>query len=223
MPRAKEDPEPSTDDTPSRLRRAAHVVVCEVGLAGASARAIAGRAQVNQALIFYHFHTVSELLEAASDDAIADSVDYYRSAFAEVGSVDEVVTVARAFMDRERRVGNVAFMAQILSGAQHDPVLARAARSAVTTWSRQVRDVLDRVLADSPVADLVDTEGLAHLVSAGFIGIELYDVADAAGAARAIDTLETIGGLVGILDDLGPVVRRALVARTRRRHHRTDG
>ena len=216
MPSPAPDASAPADSTPARLVRAAHEVVCEVGLAGTSARAIAQRAGVNQALIFYHFGTVSELLEAASDAAITASIDHYRAAFDGADSLDELVAVARSLQARERTIGNVTYMAQMLSGAQSDPVLARAARSAIVTWSTEVRRVLDRILGNGPLAGLVDPRGLAHLVSAGFIGIELYDIADPDGAAAAVDTLESIGRLVDVLDDLGPVARRALKARTDR-------
>jgi AcrR family transcriptional regulator len=216
MVRPKRETSASADDTRARLRRAAHEIVCELGLAGTSARAIANRAGVNQALIFYHFGTVSELLEVASAAAIASSIDHYRAAFDQVASLDGLVRVARSMQERERAIGNVTYMAQMLSGAQNDPVLARAARSAVATWSTEVQRVLDRVLRDGPVTGLVDVRGLAHLVSAGFIGIELYDVADPEGAARAVDTLAEIGRLVDVLDELGPVARRALEAKTNR-------
>jgi len=46
-------------DTRTRLMHAALLTVRENGLAAASARTIAARAQANQALIFYHFHTVT--------------------------------------------------------------------------------------------------------------------------------------------------------------------
>jgi len=206
----------SADETRSKLRAAAREVVCELGLAGASARIIAARADVNQALIFYHFKSVGELLEAASAEAIETSVEHYRSEFATVNSFDELVVVARRLQTRERAIGNVAFMAQMLSGATHDEVLARATRFAMGAWTREVQSVLDRVLATSPAKDLVDTAGLADLVCAGFIGIELYGSADPQGAERAIATLEVIGGLVDVLDDLGPVARRALRAKTKK-------
>lgn len=207
----------TAEGTKAKLRRAAREVVCERGLVGASARTIAGQAQVNQALIFYHFGSLSELLEAASAEAIQVSVEYYRAAFAQVATFDELVTVARELQERERAIGNVAFMAQMLSGATQDPVLARATRYAMDAWTAEVRTVLERVLANSPAGDLIDTAGLADLVCAGFIGIELYGSADQHGAERAVDTLEEIGRLVDVLAELGPVARRALRAKTRPR------
>lgn len=204
------------DQTRSRLRDAAFETVRDVGLSGASARAIATRAGVNQALVFYHFDTVSELLEAASDDAVDRAIASYREALDGVDDFDALTTIARDLHDREAQVGNVTFMAQILSGAHHDDVLARAARSAVDAWTAEVRRVVDRVLDGSVAADLFDTAGLASLVAAGFIGLELYGGVDDRGATRAIDTLAEVGHLVDLVNDLGPVARRALQVKLRR-------
>lgn len=211
-----EDAREPTGDARTRLMQAALAIVCEQGLAGASARTIAARAGAAQGLVFYHFHTVSELLEAASNHAVDHSVERYREAFADVTTLGGLLGVGRELHEHERRTGNVAFMAQMMSGAQHDPVLARAARYAMSAWTHEVSTVLDRALHDRPVADLVDVDGLAHLISAGFIGLELYDGVDEAGATDALATLDALGQLVDVLDDLGPIARRALRRRTTR-------
>jgi AcrR family transcriptional regulator len=197
-------------DTRSRLIGAALAILREEGLGAASARTIATRAEANQALVFYHFHTVNELLEAASDQAVDASVDHYRQALGEAESLSDLLGIARELHDRERRNGNIAVMAQLMAGAQHDPVLARASQHAMTVWTREITVVLDRLLASSPVADLLDTEGLAHVISAGFIGLELYDGVDTTGASRARDTLEGLAQLLDVVNQLGPVARRAL-------------
>jgi hypothetical protein len=44
----------------------------------------------------------------------------------------------------------------------------------------------------------------------------LYEGVDADGAGSAMATLEQLGVLVEVLDDLGPVARRAVRARLRR-------
>lgn len=203
-------------DTRTRLMQAALQTVREAGLSHASARTIATRAGANQALIFYHFHTVSELLEAASNNAVEDSVQRYRAAFATVGSLGDLLTVGRQLHEREREIGNVAFMAQMMSGAQHDPVLARATRYAMSTWIHEVHLALDHVLRGSAVAELVDTDGLAHLFAAGFIGLELYDDVDHAGASRALSTLEALAPLIETLNSIGPISRRVLRTATQR-------
>src|SRR5689334_3123535 len=200
-------------DTRSRLMRAALETLRGDGLASASARTIAARAGVNQALVFYHFHTVGELLEAASNGAVDESVAYYRDAFAGCRTLADLLGVGRALHDHERRNGNVALMAQLMAGARRDAVLARASRYAMSAWTVEIAVVLDRVLADSPVADLVDPGGLAQVIAAGFIGLELYDGVDPEAAGRALDTLGGLATLVDVVDGLGPVARRALRSR----------
>ena len=58
-----------------------------VGFAGASAREIARRADCNQALIFYHFGSVTDLLLAALDEVSARRLTAYS------GLLDSAVTL----------------------------------------------------------------------------------------------------------------------------------
>src|SRR5207245_9036321 len=105
---------------------------------------------------------------------------------------------------RERANGNVAMMGQLMSGARHDAMLARAARYAMTRWIGEIESVVQRVLRGSPLADLVDSAGIARAITASFIGLELYDGVDPDGAAHALTSLERLAVLVEVVDDLGP-------------------
>ena len=196
--------------TKARLMTAALDVVRDQGLAAASARTIATRAEVNQALIFYHFGTVTELIEAASNDAVLARVAHYREDFAAVSSLPGLLAIGRRVHEEERREGTIAIMAQLMAGAQHDPVLARATRHAIGLWTAQIREALDRVLSATPVGTLLDTEGLAQVISAAFIGIELQDGADPDGPSKAFATIEQLGDLITTLNDLGPLTQTAL-------------
>lgn len=196
--------------TRAKLLAAAADTVREQGAAAASARVIAARAGVNQALIFYHFGTVSDLLEAACCHAVDEAAGHYREQFARVTSLSGLLAIGRELHERERAIGNVAMMAQLMSGAGGDPALARAARYAMSVWAAEIEQVVDRVLRDSPLVEITDTAGIARAVSASFIGLQLYDGVDAAGAALALDSLERLAVLVEVVDDLGPIARRAL-------------
>jgi AcrR family transcriptional regulator len=207
--------------TRAKLLSAAAQTVRESGLAAASARAIAARAQVNQALVFYHFGTVSDLLEAACRQAVDDSAAHYRDQFAAVTSLTGLLAVGRELHERERSAGNVAMMAQFMSGAQHDPVLARAAHYAMSRWTTEIEEVVGRVLKDSPLAEIADISGLARALGAGFIGLELYEGVDAAGMRRALESLDQMALVVEVVNDLGPIARRALRSKLRSRKTRT--
>lgn len=202
--------------TKSKLLAAAAETLRVDGIGGLSARTIAARAKVNQALIFYHFGTVGELVDAACRQAVDDSAEFYHEQFAAVTSLTDLLTLGRELHERERASGNVAMMAQLMSGAQQDQTLAGAADYAMTRWNLEIELVVRRVLAGSSLAEITDPAGLARAISAGFIGLELYEGIDADGAELALDSLEHLGVLVEVMDDLGPVARRALRAKVRR-------
>ncbi|MCA0251842.1 MAG: TetR family transcriptional regulator [Actinobacteria bacterium] len=212
-----------TVDTKARLRTAALAVVRERGVGGASARAIAAAAEVNQALIFYHFGSVSELIEAASDEAVEARVRLYRDAFTGVDSLSDLLVVARQVHEQERQAGSMTVMAQIMAGAQSDPVLARAGRHALAAWTDEVDQVLRRVLAASPLGSLIDGAGLAHLVSAAFMGIELYHGADPESADLAFGTIERLNDVLSAIEGLGPASQRALRLAAAHVNKRTTG
>jgi AcrR family transcriptional regulator len=204
-------------DTKNRLLVAAAETLRDTGIAGLSARTIAARADVNQALIFYHFNTVAELVDAAVRASVDARVEFYRARFATVRSLTELLEAGRELHEREAELGNVAMMAQLMAGAQQDKMLAAAGRYAIDQWVTEIHTVLTRLLSGSPLAEVADANGLARAVSASFIGLELYDGVDRDGALAALDALQRLGVLVEVMDDLGPVAHRALRRRVRRK------
>lgn len=200
-----------------KLLAAAAESLVHDGLAGASARTIAARAQVNQALVFYHFNTVAELLEAAVRASVDAAVADYRDRLAEVTSVAGLLELARTLHAVEKQRGNVAQMAQVLAGAQRDETLARAAAYAIGRWRDEVETVVRRVFAGSPLQDVVDPGALAATVTAGFIGLQLCEGVDAEAADAALDLLDVLGALSAVIDDLGPVTHRLIRSRLRKR------
>jgi AcrR family transcriptional regulator len=203
-------------DTRRRLIDGAIQTLRDRGIAGTSARSIAAAAGVNQALVFYHFDSVDQLVDAACREGTAERVAEYRARFQAVASLRELLALGRELSAVERQAGNVAVLAQVLAGAQQDRRLASAARYALALWTTEIEAVLHRILAGSPVAELADSAGFASAVAASFIGIELYGGVDPDAAASALDTVQALSVLAELLDDLGPVARRALRTRLRR-------
>jgi AcrR family transcriptional regulator len=202
--------------TRDKLLAAAADALAADGVAAVSARSIAARAEVNQALIFYHFDSVADLLDQAVRRAVDAAVADYRERLQGVATLSELLALGDSLRATERDRGNVAQMAQVMAGAQRDAVLAGAARYAVEAWSVEVEAVVDRVLAASPLREVVDPAGLARAVTAGFIGLQLYEGVDPEGAAGALEALRVLGVLAQALDDVGPVATRLVRSRLRR-------
>jgi AcrR family transcriptional regulator len=203
-------------DTRQKLIDGAIDAIRTHGHAGASARAIAAAAGVNQALVFYHFGSVGDLLRTACLTTTRARVDPFVARLDGVADLRELLALGRELHTEERGHGNVTVLAQLLAGAQTDPALAEATAAALQLWIDPIERALTRLLAGSPVAEVIDTAGLARAISAGFVGLELYEGVDPAGARAALDALDRLAVLVEVMDDLGPVARRALRAKLRR-------
>ncbi len=203
-------------DTRTRLLEGALETLRTQGIAGASARAIATAAGANQALVFYHFGTVDDLLAAALRHGSEQRVAVYRARFASVTSLKELLDLGRSLHAEEREAGNLAVLAQMLAGSQMDDKLAPATAAGLGMWVTEIEEVLNRVLAGTPLAEFVDVAGLARATAAAFVGLELYEGVDKDGAERAFDSLEQLAGLVAVLEDMGPLVRRTVRARLRK-------
>ncbi len=200
-------------DTKQRLLEGALAAIREHGMAGVSARTIAAAAGVNQALIFYHYGSVDELLSTACNSATAGRVAAYSGRLAKVKSLRELLEVGRHLHDEERKLGNVMVLAQLLAGAQSDPKLAEPTARALQVWTDEIEATLSRLLATSPFSEVADVPGLARAVSAAFIGLELYEGVDRAGAQQALAALDQLAVLLEVVEDLGPIARRALRAK----------
>ncbi|MEU9989965.1 TetR/AcrR family transcriptional regulator [Streptomyces sp. NPDC048045] len=204
-------------ETKTKLLEGALRTLTEQGIAKTSARTVASAAGVNQALVFYHFGSVDELLAAACRYGAEQAVARYRTRLAAVGSLSELLAVGREIHEQERAGGHVALLGQLLAGAQTHAALGPAAAAGLDLWIAEIERVLRRVLPATPLGEFADPARLARAVAASFVGIELYEGVDEEGARAALDALGQLGALVAVLEELGPVAQRAVRQRLRRR------
>ncbi|MFI6037158.1 TetR/AcrR family transcriptional regulator [Streptomyces sp. NPDC051315] len=197
-------------ETRTRLLEGALRTLTEQGIAKTSARTVAATAGVNQALVFYHFGSVDELLAAACRYGAERTVARYRARFETVTSLSELLVLGREIHEQERAGGHVMLLGQLLAGAQTHEALGPATAAGLDLWIVEIEKVLRRVLAGTPFGEFTDPAGLARAVAASFVGMELYEGVDAAGATAALDALEQLGMLVSAVEELGPVAQRAV-------------
>ncbi|MGA4851394.1 TetR/AcrR family transcriptional regulator [Streptomyces sp. G5(2025)] len=203
-------------ETREKLLEGALRTLTEQGIAKTSARTIAAAAGVNQALVFYHFGSVDELLSAACRHGTEQRVARYRGRLASIGSLSELLSFGREMHEEEREAGHVAVLGQLLAGSQTQPRLAAATAAGLALWIEEIEKALTRVLGASPLGEFTDPVGLARAVAASFVGMELYEGVDPEGTERALAALERLSLLVTAVEDLGPLAQRAVRHRLRR-------
>ena len=145
----------------------------EEGFAGTTARAIAQRGGFNQALIFYHFGSVPNLLLEAFRRNSVEQVAKYRAAATEVSSLSDLVEIARRLHRDDLESGSVTVVTQLMAAAVSDPDLGRAILERFEEWIRLVEEALRRAVGSHPLAAVIPTREAAYAISALFLGIEL--------------------------------------------------
>ena len=162
-----------SSETKERIVRAAVRTLATDGFAGASARAIAGRGGFNQALIFYHFGTVNELLLAALDHTSALRMTAYREAIAAADDLEGLVAVAARVFREDLDSGHIKILAEMISGSSSAPELGPAIVERVEPWIAFTREQVERMAATSPLGPLLPADDVAFAIVALFLGLEL--------------------------------------------------
>jgi len=167
-------------DVPTRQRlvEAAIETLKQEGFAGASARAIAATAGVNQALVFYHFGTVNELLLAALDTTSERRMARYEEAVAGASGPAELIAAAREIYREDLAAGHLAVLGALMAGTSTVPELGPALTERIQPWIRFAAEHLGRMLSGSPLAGLVPADDAAFAIVALYLGMELLTALD---------------------------------------------
>jgi AcrR family transcriptional regulator len=198
-PRSGPDRGARSAETRVALVNAAVAALHEVGFAGASAREIAARAGCNQALVFYHFGSVTELLLAALDDVSARRLAAYTEMVDEAESLTDLIDSARTIFSEDLDAGHVTVLVEMIVGAQSTPGLGEQVSARLAPWREFAESAVVKGMQGSPIAFLLPSNEIAHGVVATFLGLELLAHLDQDRAA-ALALFDRAASLAGLLE-----------------------
>jgi AcrR family transcriptional regulator len=164
---------PGVANTRDRIVDAAISTLQERGFAGASARVIAQRGGFNQALIFYHFGTVNDLLLAALDETSRRRMERYRSAVQPETSLPQLMEQAAQIYREDLESGHIKVLAELIAGASAERSLGPEIVARIEPWVAFAEDAIGRVIKGSALEPLVPKEDVAFAVVALYLGVEL--------------------------------------------------
>jgi AcrR family transcriptional regulator len=187
-------------ETRGALVAAAIEALREVGFAGASAREIAGRAGCNQALVFYHFGSVTELLLAALDDISARRLAAYAEVLDRSASLTDLIDSARRIFTEDLDAGHVTVLVEMITGAQSAPGLGEQVAARLAPWRDFAESAVRKAVQGSPVELVLPAKELGHAVVAGFLGLELLASLDGdrTAALALFDRARLVAGLLDL-------------------------
>jgi len=192
-------------DMRARIVEAAIETLGEDGFAGTTARAIAARGDFNQALIFYYFGSVHALLLEAFHATSEQQVAKYAAAATQVGSLTDLVEIARRLHTEDIESGNVTVVTQLMAAAVSDDALGHAILDRFQGWIGIVETALHHALEGQPLAGMVPVREAAYAICAMFLGVELLT---RLGPERseAEPVFEMMGSIAQLIQNLLPAL-----------------
>jgi AcrR family transcriptional regulator len=179
----------------TRILDAAFDAVRTEGVARASARAIARNGAFNQALIFYHFGSVSDLLLAALDRSADARMARYREVLGDA-SPAELPTLARRLYVEDVESGHSTVLAELFAASNGNAALGTEMLKRLQPWLELAESVIRRFVAGSPFEALVDARAVAGAMLAMYVGIDLLNHLDG-DRSRANDLFDSGERLAG--------------------------
>ncbi len=170
--------QPLIGSTRERIISAAVATLREEGFAGTSARSIARRGKFNQALIFYHFGTVLDVLVTTLETVSAERLAQYRAAVADVPDLRTALAVAREQYETDVREGHITVLVELVAGASSVPLLGREIVRCMEPWIVFSEESIRRFLGGTPLESLIPAREAAHALLSIYLGIELLDHLD---------------------------------------------
>lgn len=159
--------------TKSRIVEAALETLRVRGFAGSSAREIARQGRFNQALIFYHFGSVQNLLLAALDLVSARRMRAYEPAFEQARTVSELAILAREIYAEDLENGYVTILGEMVAGGVSNAELGREVAARLEPWIAMVEAKVRAVLAGSLFESIVPPRDVAFAIVALYLGIDM--------------------------------------------------
>ena len=192
-------------DTRQRIMDAAVETLRREGITGTTARAIADQGGFNQALIFYHFNSVPQLLMEAFARTSDEQIERYEAAAGDVSSLNDLVGIARRLHDEDLESGAITAVTQLMAAAT-DPALGGQILDRIEKWIAIVERALDRAAPTTgPLASVVSPRPAAYAISAMFLGIELLTRLDPE-RSEADAVFEMMASMAGLIEQFLPLL-----------------
>ncbi|HJR44599.1 MAG TPA: TetR family transcriptional regulator [Actinomycetota bacterium] len=192
-------------DTRQRIMDAAVETLRREGIAGTTARAIAQRGNFNQALIFYHFNSIPQLLMEAFSRTSDEQIARYEAAASDVSSLHDLVAIARRLHDEDLESGAVTAVTQLMAAAT-DPEIGRQILDRIERWIAIVEHALERAApTGGSLTSIVPPRSAAYAISAMFLGIELLSRLDPE-RSEAEELFDMMAGVAGLIEQVAPML-----------------
>ena len=176
----------------SRIVDAALQTVRAEGYAGVSIRAIAVAGGFSPALVLYHFGSVDGLLLAVLDRVSGERLARYEARLQDVSSLASLAAALEELYGEDLQLGQLTAVQEIVGAMAFDPQLGPEIADRMQPWMTFAEQLAARIMAGSPLAQLVDPAVVGSAVIALYMGLEIVarmQGGDTSGSRALVATL----------------------------------
>jgi AcrR family transcriptional regulator len=171
------------------------------GFAGTTARAVAATGGFNQALIYYHFPSLDDLLVATLRDFSERRLTRYRLALAGINGLAPLVAAMTRLYDEDVASGQLGAAQEIVAGSSSSERLGQQVVELIEPWYAFAEESVAGLLENTPFEGIVPVKELAYAFVALYFGVETLARLDGnRGKAKAL--FESGARLARLIDEL---------------------
>jgi len=187
--------------TRDRILDAALATLRRDGFARTSARSIARTGEFNQALIFYHFGSVNDLLLAALDRISALRMARYREVLGTASNLAELARHGRTLYLEDIASGHSTVLAELLAASSGNSPLRDEMLKRMRPWLEFTEDFIAQFFEGSPLSALVDARAASTTLLALYIGLDvvIHLEQDSSRATAVFDAGDRVAAALGAL------------------------
>lgn len=148
------------------------------GFRGTTARAIASRAQANQAAIYYHFGGIDELLLEALRQSSERRLQRYEETLSDFADLATLIDNLEMLYVEDVESGHMAVLAELMGGVTANINLRSGLAETTQPWLDFVEQRITDVASQHPMGALVPARDLADLLFSVVTGLELRNNLD---------------------------------------------
>jgi AcrR family transcriptional regulator len=189
--------------TRNQLIDAAIDCLIHEGFAGTSARSIGERANQNQALVFYHFGSVVNLLLVALDTVSERRMTKYTSAVEAAATTSELISVAMQIFREDLDAGYVTVLVEMMAGSSATTGLGAEVAQRIAPWFSFAEVAVERFLGTT---SMIATKDAAYAIVAMYVGLEMLThlEGDRGPALELFAQAQKFADLIGAFSTSGP-------------------
>jgi AcrR family transcriptional regulator len=154
--------------TKERILQATLESLKEDGFPGATSRAIAARGGFNQALVFYHYGSLDDLLLAALERTSSERLAHYTERIEKIESLEELLVAARSLYEEDRASGHLTVVSQMVAGSLARPELVPPVLEKMHPWLAFAETTIGRL-----VPPILPARDLAWAAVTFYLGVNL--------------------------------------------------